>query len=463
MPSVLLIEDDAAVSASLAALLSELGHEVRAAPSAELGLEEARTARPALVLLDLHLPGRDGLEVLPDLLGLSPSPAVIVITAQPSAESVIDAMALGASAHLVKPVDLDELEQTVAAALQRAAPAAPERAAAPARALVGRSKPMLSLAGRVGALARSDCTVLITGESGTGKELVAAAIHERSARSAGPFVAVSCAAIPEALLEAELFGHEKGAFTGAHAERIGRVERAQGGTLFLDEVGELSPQAQAKLLRFLEARTFERVGGAGERQADVRILAATNAPLEDLVEEGAFREDLFYRLNVARVVLPPLRERREDLPLLVDHFLAAAGRPEVSVGPDAHALLLTRPWPGNVRELRNAIDAALVRLGDGPCLRAEHLPPATRAAPSGDADALSALVRARVSAASSSDEGASEEGGGLFARLKEEVERAAIAAALEATGGNQVAATRLLGMNRATLRRKMEEFGLRDA
>ncbi|MCA8920937.1 MAG: sigma-54-dependent Fis family transcriptional regulator, partial [Planctomycetes bacterium] len=321
-------------------------------------------------------------------------------------------------------------------------------------ALVGASAPMLELGRRIGALARADSTVLIRGESGTGKELVARAIHGRSARREGPFVAVSCAALPDSLIEAELFGHEKGAFTGAHQDRAGRVERAQGGVLFLDEVGELSPLAQGKLLRFLEERRFERVGaGRGAtREADVRVLAATHVSLERAVALGDFREDLYYRLNVVELALPALRERLEDLPLLVEHFLAgASATPRVS--PEVLAALLARPWPGNVRQLRNAIEAALVALGDGPELRVEHLPPEpTQEAAQGVGAAVSAAVRAASEAATPPVE--------LYATLRAEFERSLIAAALAASGGNQVAATQLLSMNRATFRRKMAAYEL---
>ncbi len=455
---VLLVEDDAAVSASITALLAELGHTVQAVPSAELGIDEAKTLRPKLVLLDVNLPGRDGIDALPDFLALQPPPAVIVITAEPTAENAIDAMARGAVAHLTKPLDVSELERAVASALRTVAPQDEDTVDGTPR-LVGRSKAIVELGRRVGALARSDCTVLILGESGTGKELVARAIHERSARSNEPFVPVSCAALPEALLESELFGHTKGSFTGAHEDRAGRVERAEGGTLFLDEVGELTASAQTKLLRFLEERTFERVGDGKTRHANVRVVTATNAPLEECIEAGTFRQDLYYRLNVARVTLPSLRERREDIPLLVDHFLARAGRSAVRVAPGAYASLLARGWPGNVRELRNAVEAALVVLGPTGELRAEHFA-ALRAidpiASDGSLDALTSAVRTLVQEAAATD----PVPGDLQANLREHVERASIAMALEITGGNQVAATKLLGMNRATFRRKMSEFGL---
>jgi DNA-binding NtrC family response regulator len=457
--TVLLVEDDAAVSASITALLSELGHTVQAVPSAEIGIDEAKVLHPDLVLLDVNLPGRDGIDALPDFLALEPPPAVIVITAEPTAENAIDAMARGAVAHLTKPLDVVELEEAVASALRTVAPADGSDDVDATPRLVGRSRAIVELGRRVGALARSDCTVLILGESGTGKELVARAIHERSARSGESFVPVSCAALPEALLESELFGHTKGSFTGAHEDRAGRVERAEGGTLFLDEVGELTASAQAKLLRFLEERTFERVGDRMTRRANVRVVAATNAPLEECVDAGTFRQDLYYRLNVAQVTLPALSERREDIPLLVNHFLARAGSSAVRVAPDAYAALLARPWPGNVRELRNAVESALVALGPTGELRPEHL--LTHEVPgpvASDAnlERLNGAIRALVLDAA----GADPRPENLQASLREQVERSSIAVALEITGGNQVAATKLLGMNRATFRRKMSEFGL---
>ncbi|MGE0710483.1 MAG: sigma-54-dependent transcriptional regulator [Planctomycetota bacterium] len=455
MAKILLVEDDAAVSMATTSLLRGMGHDVLAQPSAELGLKAARRGGFEVVLLDLNLPGKSGLDVLPDLLALEQAPAVAIVTANPTAQNAMDALALGASAHLSKPVepaDLRALLEQLLAERASAAPAA-EEAPAPPAALVGHSKAMLELGRRVGALARSDATVLVLGESGTGKELVARAIHERSARARGAFVAVSCAALPEALLEAELFGHAKGAFTGAHQDRPGRVERADGGTLFLDEVAELTPAAQAKLLRFLEERSYERVGEDRPRTASVRVLAATNASLEERVAAGDFREDLYYRLDVTRVELPPLRTRLEDLPLLVEHFLARLGRPEVTASADALAGLLGRSWPGNVRELRNAVEAALVALGSGRELRPEHFAPARGAerAPlrlDGLEDVLGRLVEA------------APEESALFDDVKAAVERTLVAKALERTNQNQVAAARLLGMNRATFRRKMADHGL---
>ncbi len=463
MARVLLIDDDVGVSAAVVAVLEGLGHAVETAPSAELGLEAARAAAPPLVLLDIHLPGRSGIDALPDLLALEPRPAVVIITANPTAENAIDAIARGAAAHLCKPLDEGELSALVERLLGAAA--APEPAEpAEAPRLVGSSPAMLDLGRRVGAVARSEATALIRGESGTGKELVARAIHERSARRGGPFVAVSCAALPEALLEAELFGHRKGAFTGADRERVGRVERAAGGTLFLDEVGELTAPAQAKLLRFLEERTFERVGETSSRAADVRVLAATNAPLEERVEEGAFREDLYYRLDVVRIEVPALRERRGDIPALVAHFLARLGRRDVTLAPEALAALQARPWPGNVRELRNAVESAVVALGPGErALAPRHLPsPGASGAAEAGADASAGWARFEAALVALVQQAAARgPQSTVWAEGHVRLERALVAAALEATGGNQVAAARLLGVNRATLRRKMAELGVR--
>ncbi len=489
---VLVVDDDVTVCLAIRTTLEAAGHIVAQAASAELGLDAARDAPPDLVLLDVHLPGRSGIDVLPELTGLPRPPSVVVMTSHATAETAIDAMARGASAHVEKPIRPDALLAVVGRALGERAEAAADVAPDPTAGaaddagprLVGRSAAMLELGERVGALARTDAGVLIRGESGTGKELVARAIHERSARG-GPFVAVSCAALPDTLIEAELFGHERGAFTGGDRERKGRIERADGGTLLLDEVGELSLGAQVKLLRFLEERTVDRLGGGDPRVVDVRVLAATNAPLEGRVESGDFRADLYYRLNVVTVVLPPLRERKEDIPRVVDHFLAtlAPGR-NLRVDEAALAALAARDWPGNVRELRNAVTAALVAAGRGKEIRVEHLPPPGPRLGGGAIDAeggaagepaaavsaavkrlvADALARPRASGgggdASDDGDGADEGGARLFADVRTLVERALIEAALDASGGNQVQAARFLEMNRATLRRKMKGFGL---
>ena len=456
MSRVLVIDDDAAVAFALERFLSEAGHEVKLAPTAERGLELARREAPDLVLLDLRLPAMQGAAALVELKRIRPSLAVVVVTAHGSAETAMDALAAGAFDHLTKPFDLVELRATVERALALVPAPEPGPSSAAPSVLVGRSRAMQDVGKRIGILARCDASVLVRGESGTGKEQVARAIHERSARVARPFAPIVCAALPEALLEAELFGVLKGAFTGAGRDRTGRLEASHGGTVFLDEVGEIAPSVQVKLLRFLEDHVVEPLGGGTPRKVDVRVVAATNADLEARVREGRFREDLYYRLNVVTVELPALRDRREDVPLLVEHFLARAQRPGTAIDPLALERLVSAPWPGNVRELRNAVEHALA-LARGGVIQVEHLPPVARdpaPAPSqtDDLAALGATVAAFVEHAAGRP--------ALHEELVRAVEKAAIAKALALTGGNQVAAAKLLDMNRTTLRKRMEEHGL---
>ena len=456
MSRVLVIDDDAAVAFALERFLREAGHEVKVAPTAERGLELARREPPELVVLDLRLPAMQGSTALVELRRQRPALPVIVVTAHGSAETAMDALAAGAFDHLTKPFDLAELRLAVERALARAPapPTAPSPDAA-SPALVGRSRAMQDVGKRIGILARCDASVLVRGESGTGKEHVARAIHERSARRGSPFAPIVCAAVPEALLESELFGALKGSFTGATRDRTGRLEATNGGTVFLDEVGEIAPSVQVKLLRFLEDRVVEPLGGGGPRTVDVRVVAATNADLEARVREGRFREDLYYRLNVVTIELPPLRDRREDVPLLVEHFLARAQRSGTLVDPLALERLVSAPWPGNVRELRNAVEHALA-LARGGSIQLDHLPPQVRetVAPGSSAELLQleAAVGSLV-----------ERVGGrpaLHEEIVRAVERAAIARALALTGGNQVAAAKLLDMNRTTFRKRMDEHGL---
>jgi DNA-binding NtrC family response regulator len=451
---VLVIDDDAAVAFALERFLREAGHAVEVAPTAERGLELARRNVPELVLLDLRLPAMQGAAALAELRRDHPELPIIVVTAHGSAETAMDALAAGAFDHLTKPFDLAELRRAVERALVRGEPKAAVAPETTSAALVGRSRAMQDVGKRIGILARCDASVLVRGESGTGKEHVARAIHERSARSAAPFAPIVCAALPETLLEAELFGALKGSFTGATRDRTGRLEASHGGTVFLDEVGEIAPAAQVKILRFLEDRKVEPLGGGAPRTVDVRIIAATNADLEARVRDGRFREDLYYRLNVVTIELPALRDRREDVPLLVQHFLARAQRGGTSVDALALERLVSAPWPGNVRELRNAVEHALA-LARGGTILVDHLPPAVLEAsprPLGELDPLAQAVGAVVE----------RTGGrpGLHEELVRAVEKAAIARALELTGGNQVAAAKLLDMNRTTFRKRMEEHGL---
>ncbi|MCX8157705.1 MAG: sigma-54 dependent transcriptional regulator [Verrucomicrobiae bacterium] len=484
MYRLLLIDDEADVQYSFRRLFEGPEVEVATASSGEEGLRLIPRLKPDLVLMDVRMAGMSGLETLRRLRQTDARLPVIIMTAYGTTQTAIEAMKLGAYDYLLKPFDVPKLKEVVAAAL-RASQAMRQAVSLEtslsaedvATGMVGRSAAMQEVFKLIGQLAASDATVLITGESGTGKELAARAIYSHSRRAQQPFLAINCAAIPETLLESELFGHEKGAFTGATTQRIGKFEQCHHGTLFLDEIGDMSPATQTKILRVLQSGEFERVGGNQTVKVDVRVIAATNRPLERAVAEKNFREDLFYRLNVVRLHLPPLRERKEDLPLLVEFFLRklarAAGRPRPGVAPETLALLAQHDWPGNVRELENVMQRALV-VAKGDTLLPEDLPaelrggggvapravPATpgpaapaAAAPPAPAGAgeVAALVRALFDWARQDPR----------RRLLPAVERELVLQALRETGGNQVQAARLLGMTRATLRKRMERYGIR--
>jgi two-component system nitrogen regulation response regulator GlnG len=474
---VLIVDDESSIRFVLARTCERAGVPFEEAGSAE----EARVKLRALgtgptgiglLLLDVRLPGDDGLKLLGEIAGRSNSPFVVVMTAEDTMRTAVEAMKRGAADYLSKPFDLARVERIVLDLT--AAPAengdgeghAEERgetSAEPRRfrdvalpeTLVGRSPAMIEVFKEVGRVARTEMTVLLMGESGTGKELVARAVHSNSARSTGPFITVNMAALPRDLIESELYGHEKGSFTGAVDRRPGKFELASGGTLFLDEIGEMPIELQAKLLRVLQEREIDRVGGSRALPVDVRVVAATNADLARSVEEGRFRRDLYYRLAVVPIRLPPLREREADVVLLARHFLARYGQQlkgrAVALGKDAEALLLSHPWPGNVRELQNVIQRALLKL-NGPRLGAADLTgllPAAAAAERG----LSGLVNAML-------DGTEPEGGRYQAAI-EAVERPLIAAAIARTKGNQLRAAELLGMNRNTLRERMRALGMK--
>ena len=471
MATVLVVDDDSGVSRAFALFLEKDGHRALAASSAEEGLELAARERPEVVFMDVRLPGISGLEALAGMRELLPDSPVVVMTGHGTLATAVEAVRKGAFDYLAKPLSLETARAAVRRALEqktgRAALESVRKELAdfpPETLLVGRSAAMQALYRQVAAAAASVATVLLVGESGTGKELAARAIHLHSARSGGPFVAVSCAGLPEPLLESELFGHARGAFTGAVASREGRVEAADGGTLFLDEIGEMSPAMQAKLLRFLESRAFERVGETEPRRADARVVSATNRQLSAMVADGSFREDLFYRLDVLRIGLPPLRERREDIPLLVAHFLSAlagTGRP-LEISREALAALEAYDWPGNVRELRNCLERAAALARPASVVSRDHLPEhVVRSSGAGGlAGSIDSLVRrlARARAEEQASEAASPPA--LHADLVRLVERAAIAEMLAAVGGNQVQAARLLGLHRSTLRKKIAEYDL---
>ena len=449
-PSVLIVDDDGAIRELLREYLADEKLQIQEAASAAEAKAAVEAAAPDLILLDMWLPDGDGLDILDGLRGRSETP-VIAITADSSSSRTIRAMQAGAFDYLVKPLEPEAVRSATRRALEQRRMARDLRAAVlpdGRERIVGSSAAMQAVYKLIGRIAAAQAPVLITGETGTGKELVAETLHQNSPRRGGPMVRVNCAALPESLLESELFGHEKGSFTGAIGLRKGRFELADGGTLFLDEVGELSPSTQKKLLRVLQFGEFERVGGSQTLRTDARVVAATNRDLEAEVAKGGFREDLYYRLNVLRIALPPLRERQDDIPALVAHFLdryrPAPGQAACKISSAAMRLLLAAPWPGNVRQLENSIQQAVV-LSGGQVIVPEHLRSAAGPGPAapGGLD-LAALVRDAVPLKS----------------VLAKVERAMIEEALRQAGGNRSEAARSLHIYRRLLYEKMEEYGL---
>jgi two-component system nitrogen regulation response regulator GlnG len=503
MEKLLLIDDEVDVQYSFRRIFDASDIELHTASSGEEGLRLIPKVKPDLVLSDIRMAGLNGLETLRRIRQLDPQLPVILMTAYGTTQTAIEAMKLGAYDYLLKPFDVPRLKQLVANALKAARDTRQTVALRPQLeqqdyelGVIGRSAPMQEVFKLIGQLAASDATALITGESGTGKELVARSIFQNSRRAKEPFMAINCAAIPENLLESELFGHEKGAFTGATAQRPGRFEQCHRGTLFLDEIGDMPPATQTKILRVLQNGTFERVGGNTTLQVDVRIIAATNKPLEEAVARKEFREDLFYRLNVVRVHMPPLRERQGDIRLLVDFFLrkiSGAGAGSKTIGEKTLAVLESYHWPGNVRELENVLRRAVV-VSKGPALLESDLPaeilqptqtfrPATNAAmpaPVGNTPPVSAKTTSPATEPASPASETTHTDPAItgdirplalqlfrWARLQSgikvlpAVERELVIEALKETQGNQVKAAKLLGITRATLRKRVDKFGIR--
>jgi len=450
-PLVWIVDDDAAIKELLSFMVAEDGCRVESFLSGAEVLAASGPA-PAAVLLDLMMPEIDGVEVLKELRRRHPALPVIILTAVSDIARAVEVTKLGAYDYLTKPVDKDRLLTTLRRAVTqhsleqevgRLRGELTERYGL--RTIVGSSAAMRKVYDQIERVLGSDITVFISGESGSGKELVAKAIHYGSLRAKGPFVDVNCAAIPEGLQESELFGHEKGAFTGAHATHPGKFEQAAGGTILLDEVGEMSPSSQARLLRVLQERCLARVGGTKTIALDVRVVSSSNRDLAQLVSEGCFRQDLYYRLVVFPIELPPLRRRREDIPALVEHFLnkyaGDAGRRITRVEPAVLELLMRHDWPGNVRELENVIHRSLL-VASAPELKRDDLP--------------RELTGAQAGAGISDGEA-----GAL--RTLEELERQAIERAIDHFGGNLSDVARQLGIGRSTLYRKLEQYGLRPA
>ncbi|MEW6544420.1 MAG: sigma-54 dependent transcriptional regulator [Nitrospirota bacterium] len=449
---VLLVDDEPSVLASLKVVLEPI-YEVICASSAQEGLDLFRQESPDLVLLDVILPGTNGLELLQTLRAEDRSKPVIMLTATKTVKTAVDAMKLGAADYLTKPFDIEELRLIVAKTL-----AAHEleqevrylRSQVATRYafhnLVGKSQAMQEIYAKIEQAADTKATVLITGESGTGKELVARALHFNSSRRDRPFVALNCAALPETLIESELFGHEKGAFTDATARRAGQFELAHGGTLFLDEIGDLSLATQAKLLRVLQEREFTRIGGTHPVKVDVRIIAATNKNLEDLVRRKQFREDLYYRIHVVSLFLPPLRDRRQDISLLARHFLSKRleedSRPEQEFSKEALEVLTRYHWPGNVRELENVVEQALV-WSQGGTITTEHLPASVKT------DSRFSSLREETLSGHLSLE-----------KAVLEFEKEIILDALRKTDYIQTHASALLGISRRMLKYRMDTLGI---
>jgi two-component system nitrogen regulation response regulator GlnG len=465
---ILVADDEPAIRWLLERLLRQAGHAVTVVEDGQAALRAARAEPYDLAFVDIRMPGLDGLEALSRLRTETPDTGVIVMTAHGSVRAAVEAMQRGAYDYLAKPFDNDEVLLLVERALSAQALA---REVVELRtgiqevwefgALVGKSPRMQEVYKTIGRIAGTDVTVLLQGESGTGKEVVARAVHHYSRRAGKPFVAVSCAAIPGTLLESELFGHERGAFTDAHQRRLGKFELASGGTVYLDEVGDLGPELQPKLLRVLQEREFERVGGGEPIRVDVRVIAATNRDLDGLIKEGRFREDLYYRLNVVTLTLPPLRERREDIPFLVDHFLAkyAGDLGERALAAEALDRLKAYVWPGNVRELENVIQHAMV-MAQGGVILPEHLPVATGpVAPPPKEGTLEQLIHEKLQECVRGL--GARESANLYELVLGLVERPLLRAVLRETGGNQLRAAALLGINRNTLRKKLRALGLK--
>jgi two-component system, NtrC family, nitrogen regulation response regulator GlnG len=465
---ILVADDEDGLRWVLEKGLQQAGHDVFAVKDGPAAVRAFEAEPFDLVFLDVRMPGLDGLAALARLREARPDALIVIMTAHGTMDTAIQAMQRGAYDYLAKPFDMDE-----AILLAERALTAGRLTQEVARlrtglqevwefgALIGRHPRMQDVYKTIGRIAATDVTVLLRGESGTGKELVARAIHHYSRRAGRPFVAVSCAAIPAPLLESELFGHERGAFTDAKERKLGKMELAHGGTLFLDEIGDMPVELQTKLLRALQERAIERVGGADPIRIDVRVLAATNRDLETLMREGRFREDLYYRLNVVMLNLPPLRERRRDIPLLVEHLLAkhAPELGERGVAPEALDRLVGHDWPGNVRELENVIQRAMVMAANGVILP-EHLPigPVSAAASVAVDTTLEEIIeRKLIQCVQGLREHASAR---LYELMLGLVEKPLLRAVLRETGGNQVRAAQILGINRNTLRKKLTEHGI---
>ena len=471
MPTLLIVDDEPNVLYLLEKHLRSETVTVLTAESAKQGIELVKQHQPDAVVLDVRLPDMSGLDAFNLMRAIDSRLPVIIITAHATTETAIEAMKRGAFEYLLKPLDLHELRSAVASALELSrlsrVPAVFDQTdtsdAAATDRIVGLSPSMQQVYKDIGRVAPQDVNVLVLGESGTGKELVARAIYQHSTRTTKPFLAINCAAIPEPLLESELFGHEKGAFTGADRRRIGKFEQADQGTIFLDEIGDMTMATQAKILRLLQDGRFERVGGNQTIATDVRIIAATNHDLQDTIATGRFREDLYYRLSVFTLHLPPLRERMDDLPLLVEHFAKRFGaqlhKHVASIPPEALRLLARYDWPGNVRELQSAIKYAIVQMTSDVLLPI-CLPDGIRGVTPPRLPGAAYLPAGPIDVAGMAKHLADSGHEDIYREVHNVVDRIVLEELLRRVDGNQVAASRLLGISRTTLRNKLESLGL---
>ena len=461
MPTILIVEDEPKMRRLLELNLSEEGYSIHTVPDAEAGLNTLRQEKIDLVVTDLKLPGMDGLEFLQAVKRTDARIPVIVMTAYGTVETAVEAMKAGASDYVLKPFSLEEMKLIVRKELDIHNLREENRSLREAlgkryefKNIVARSAKMQEVLATVERVAPTNSTVLLGGESGAGKDLIARAIHQHSRRASGPFVKINCTAIPENLLESELFGYEKGAFTGAVSSKPGKFELADKGTIFLDEIGDVPGTIQVKLLRVLQDREFERLGGTKTLKVDVRVVAATNQDLRVALEQGSFREDLYYRLNVVPINIPPLRDRKEDIPYLVDHFIERfareSGKPIRGITPAAQKILMEFHWPGNVRELENIIERA-VALSSGDVIDVADIRLDLSPSKPGGVDVAPSAMSAGVAAAFPPP-------GVTLEQFEDEI----IKEALRRTGGNKSQAARLLGLSRNALRYRLSKMGVPD-
>ena len=454
MKPILIIEDEHAVASALGAVCKRLGHETRLCSSGQRGLEELARGEFGLTILDIGLPDISGLEVLQRIRERAPGLPVLIITAHGNLDNAVAAKKFGAAGYLVKPLDLPEVQETIRQLASDAPAAPPASASAPPSLLIGAAPVMQRCFIEIAHACTSDAPVLISGPTGTGKTLAARVIHINSTRSDAPFVTLHCAALPEQLLESELFGHEKGAFTGALTAREGHLERARGGTLFLDEIADISPATQAKLLRFVEEHTFTRLGGREDLRVDLRLITATNKDLRQEVQAGRFRQDLYYRLHVLEIAMPALAQRPGDIPALAGYFLGSIAGPQPrQLAPATLDLLQRFPWPGNVRELRNALEHA-VAVSNGGVILPQHLPRELREAVGGApamGDALDTALGVWLQRQLAT--------GATYRDMHDTLESMALTHLLAHFDGKPTVLARETKMNRVTLRKKVLRIG----